>query len=141
MMRDRLALMADALVLSLEAGLGFEAALRAIAAGGGPAAPIASEIVADLSLGRGRERALARFGAHDADAERFAAMLALAQRFGTPLAQALAVQAASLRAERRRAAETRARRLPVLILFPLTLCVLPSLLILFLGPPLLSFLQ
>ena len=32
-------------------------------------------------------------------------------------------------------------RLPVLILFPMTLCVLPALLILFLGPPLFSFLQ
>ena len=139
--RDRLALLADALVLSLEAGQGFETAIRAIAAGGGPAAPLAREIAVDLALGRGRERALARFGAQHVDAARIAAMLALAQRFGTPLAQALAVQSASLRAERRRAAEARARRLPVLILFPLTLCVLPSLLILFLGPPLLSFLR
>jgi tight adherence protein C len=139
--RERLALFVDALVLSLEAGQGFETAVRAIAAGGGPAAPLASEIAADLALGRGRTRALDRFGAQHDDAARVAAMLALAQRFGTPLAQALAVQAASLRAERRRAAETRARRLPVLILFPLTLCVLPSLLILFLGPPLLSFLR
>ena len=139
--RDRLALLADALVLSLEAGQGFETAIRAIAVGGGPAAPLAREIAVDLALGRGRDRALTRFGAQHVDAARIAAMLALAQRFGTPLAQALAVQSASLRAERRRAAEARARRLPVLILFPLTLCVLPSLLILFLGPPLLSFLR
>ena len=139
--RDRLALFVDALVLSLEAGQGFETAIRAIASGGGPAAPLAREIAADLALGRGRDRALTRFGNEDADAARVATILALAQRFGTPLAQALAVQSASLRAERRRAAEARARRLPVLILFPLTLCVLPSLLILFLGPPLLSFLR
>jgi len=90
---------------------------------------------------RGRSLALARFGAADPEAARVAEMLELAQRFGTPLAQALAVEAATLRAERRRAAEARARRLPVLILFPMTLCVLPALLILFLGPPVLSFLN
>jgi tight adherence protein C len=138
---DDLALLADALVLSLEAGQGFETAIAAIASAGGPAAPLAAAIAVDLNLARGRERALARFGSGHADAARMAAMLTLAQRFGTPLAQALAVQSASLRAERRLAAEARARRLPVLILFPLTLCVLPSLLILFLGPPLLSFLH
>jgi tight adherence protein C len=140
-MIEALALFLDALVLALESGESLESAARAIAASGGPAARLAAPIVADLALGRGREGALARFGALHPDARRVAAMLGLAQRFGTPLAQALAVEAATLRAERRRAAETRARRLPVLILFPMSVCILPALLILFLGPPLLSFLN
>lgn len=138
---DRLALLLDALVLGMESGMSFEQAVLGIAASRGPAAALAAPIVADLALGRGRELALARFGSTSNDAARVAAMLVLAQRLGAPLAQALAVHAEALRVERRRAAEARARRLPVLILFPLTLCILPALLILFLGPPVLSFVQ
>lgn len=137
---DALALLLDALVLGLEAGMSFELALRSIAVSGGPAADVAAGLAADLALGLGREAALGRFAeAGSANARRVAGMLVTAQRLGAPLAQALAVHAEALRLERRRAAEARARRLPVLILFPLTLCVLPALLILFLGPPLLSF--
>lgn len=138
---ERLALFLDAVVLALEAGQSFDVAVQSIAASGGDAARIARPIVADLALGRGRDEALAHFGKTSHEAGRVARMLVLAQRLGTPLAQALSVQAAMLRAERRRAAEARARRLPVLILFPMTLCILPALLILFLGPPLLSFLR
>lgn len=139
--RDRLALLLDALVLALESGMSFEFAVCQLAASAGPAAPLAAPIATDLALGLGRDAALQRLAAHGEDAARVAAMLSVAQRLGAPLAQVLAVQAASLRLERRRWAETRARRLPVLILFPMTLCVLPALLILFLGPPLLSFLR
>jgi tight adherence protein C len=139
--RDRLALLLDALVLALESGMSFELAVRQLAASAGPAATLAAPIATDLALGLGRDAALQRLAAHGDDATRVAAMLSVAQRLGAPLAQVLAVQAASLRLERRRWAETRARRLPVLILFPMTLCVLPALLILFLGPPLLSFLR
>lgn len=138
---DRLALLLDALVLAMESGMSFEQAVLGIAASRGPAASLAAPITIDLALGRGRAAALARFGATGPDAARVAAMLVLAQRLGAPLAQALAAHAESLRLERRRQAESRARRLPVLILFPMTLCILPALLILFLGPPVLSFLE
>jgi len=50
-------------------------------------------------------------------------------------------QADALRQSDRRRAQTRARRLPVLMLFPLSFCVLPALLIVFLGPPLLSLMR
>jgi tight adherence protein C len=47
-------------------------------------------------------------------------------------------QADALREAERRQAEAAARRLPVLLMFPLTFCLLPALLIVFLGPPLLE---
>lgn len=49
-----------------------------------------------------------------------------AQRTGAPLATGLAQLAATSRDARRRQAETRARRLPVTMLFPLVCCVLPA---------------
>jgi len=62
-------------------------------------------------------------------------------RFGSPLARLLVLQADAIRESERHAAEAHARRLPVLMLFPLSLCILPALLIVFLGPPLLSLLH
>jgi tight adherence protein C len=46
-----------------------------------------------------------------------------------------------LRATDRHRAEARARRLPVLMLFPLALCILPALLVVFLGPPLITLIR
>src|SRR5437870_5683775 len=66
--------------------------------------------------------------------------VAAATRFGSPLSDMLVTQTDLLRAADRRRAETQARRLPVLMLFPLAFCVLPALLAVFLGPPLLSLL-
>jgi tight adherence protein C len=137
---DGLTLLLDALVLSLESGMSFDIAVRGAATGGGPAAALAGLIASELALGRGRKRALERFAkAVGGDAERVAGVVYTAQKLGVPLAQVLAVHADALRLERRREAEARARRLPVLILFPLTICILPALLILFLGPPVLGF--
>ena len=68
-------------------------------------------------------------------------LVSAATRLGAPLAELLVAQADALRDAERRSAEAHARRLPVYMLFPLTFCVLPALLIVFLGPPLLSLLR
>ena len=53
-------------------------------------------------------------------------MLVASERYGVPLTEGLDRVAREARLERRRRAEERARRLPVLLLFPLVLCVLPA---------------
>lgn len=66
------------------------------------------------------------------------------ERFGAPIAGGLARLAAEARAERRRAGERDARRLPVALLFPLVVCVLPAFVLLTVVPVLvrsLSFLE
>ena len=68
-------------------------------------------------------------------------LVSAATRLGTPLAELLVAQADALRETERRRAQAHARRLPVHMLFPLAFCVLPALLIVFLGPPLLSLLR
>lgn len=60
---------------------------------------------------------------------------------GTPLAPALHRVAADARARRRRAAQTRARRLPILLLFPLVTCTLPAFGLLTVAPIVVSTLQ
>ncbi|MDG2906959.1 MAG: type II secretion system F family protein [Acidimicrobiales bacterium] len=55
-------------------------------------------------------------------------------RLGAPIGPALEAAAADLRATARRRAETRARKVPVLMLFPLALCVMPAFILLSVVP-------
>ena len=97
-------------------------------------------LLADLSLGVGLSLALRAF-ATGPDEACIAALVATSARFGSPLAHLLVLQADALRETERHSAEAKARRMPILMLFPLALCILPALLLVFLGPPLLSLLQ
>lgn len=130
----------DAVVVGLEAGMTFEQALRALVDRAPRVArvPEARRLLADLSLGQGTASSLERFGSAGPSESRVAALVGSSTRFGAPLADLLVIQADALRDADRRRAQAAARRLPVLMLFPLTFCVLPALLIVFLGPPLLS---
>jgi Flp pilus assembly protein TadB len=140
--RADLAMLLDAVIVGLEAGLTFELALTALVKRAPMVArlPEARRLLADLALGRGSNEAFAAFGNAGPTEARVAALVRAATRFGAPLASLLVTQADALRASDRRRAEAQARRLPVLMLFPLAVCVLPALLCVFLGPPLLSLL-
>ncbi|MEA2661393.1 MAG: tight adherence protein [Chloroflexota bacterium] len=138
-----LASLLDAVVVGLDAGLSFELSLSALVSRSPRVArlPEARRLLADLRLARPPRRAFEAFGACGPDEARIAALVESAARFGAPLAELLVAQADALRDAERRQAEAKARRLPVLMMFPLTFCVLPALLLVFLGPPLLSLLR
>ena len=137
-----LATLLDAVIVGLEAGLTFELALGALVTRAPMVArlPEARRLLADLALGRGASEAFGAFGSAGPTEARVAALVRAATRFGSPLATLLVTQADALRTSDRRRAEGQARRLPVLMLFPLAVCILPALLCVFLGPPLLSLL-
>ena len=137
-----LATFLDAVVVGLEAGLTFERALAALVERAPSFGRLsdARRLLADLALGRSLPDALRGFGRGGDDA-RVAALVVAATRFGAPLAELQVIQADALRTTERRRAEAEARRLPVLMLFPLSLTILPALLLVFLGPPLLSLLS
>jgi tight adherence protein C len=75
------------------------------------------------------------------DVESFVAMLIQTERFGTPIARALAQFSDDLRRKRRQAAEERAAKTTVKMIFPLVLFIFPSLFTVLLGPALLSISQ
>jgi tight adherence protein C len=137
-----LATLLDAVIVGLDAGLTFELALAALVARAPNVArlPEARRLLADLALGRGAGAAFGAFASAGPTEARIAALVRAAARFGAPLSGLLVTQADALRMADRRRAEAQARRLPILMLFPLALCVLPALLCVFLGPPLLSLL-
>ena len=116
----------DRLALGLEAGLGFEIALRRTARN-------FPGLLGDEL--RYVVRQLDRVPSTDLGA--FVAAVKQTDRLGTSLARTLQVQKALMRARRRRSAQEASRRLPILIVFPLVFFFLPALLIIYLAPPLL----
>lgn len=130
----------DRLTLGLEAGLGFETALRRVAEGyPGLLGDELRRMVRQLDRGHPRGQALEELGernpSHDLGA--FVAAVRQTDRLGTSLARILRVQTELLRSRRRRRAEEASRRLPILIVFPLVFFFLPALLIVYLAPPIL----
>ena len=130
----------DRLTLGLEAGLGFETALRRVAERyPGLLGDELRRMVRQLDRGHPRGQALEELGernpSHDLGA--FVAAVRQTDRLGTSLARILRVQTILLRSRRRRRAEEASRRLPILIVFPLVFFFLPALLIVYLAPPIL----
>lgn len=130
----------DRLTLGLEAGLGFEVALRRTADRFG--ALLGDELrraVRFLDRGHPKEQVLDRLVERtpSRDLRAFGASVKQSERLGTSLTKTLRVQSDLLRARRRRRAEEASRRLPILIVFPLVFFFLPALLIIYLAPPLL----
>ena len=127
----------DQMTICVEAGLGFEAAMAR--AGRGSDTPLAQELIRtlqEMQIGVSRSTALKNLvGRTDVvELRRFVLALTQAEQYGLPIAEVLRAQAADLRIKRRQRAEERAMKIPVKVLFPLILCILPTLFIVILGP-------
>ncbi len=130
----------DRLALGLEAGLGFEVALRrSVNRFPGLLGAELRRVLRQLDRGYGRGAALEELVERNPsnDLRAFVAAVNQAERLGTSLAKSLRIQTELLRARRRRRAREASRRLPILIVFPLVFCFLPALMIVYLAPPLL----
>ena len=68
----------------------------------------------------------------------FVAMVLQADRFGTSIAESLRIHAESLRLRRRLRAEEQAAKIPLKLLFPLIFMIFPSLLLVLIGPSMIS---
>ena len=127
----------DQMLISVEAGLGFEGAMAR--AGENGKGPLADEIVRtlqDMQVGRSRrESYLALAGRTDIPELRsFVQAIVQADTYGIAISRVLRIQAKVMRVKRRQRAEEKAMKLPVMILFPLLLFIFPVLFIAILGP-------
>jgi pilus assembly protein TadC len=117
----------DLLGLCLDAGMSpRQAVVDVCAAIDAPLGDDLVEVVARTARGETLARALDPLSARDHPLRPVALAVASAERTGVPLAGSLDRLAAEARAALRRAGQERARRLPVLMLLPLVLCVLPA---------------
>lgn len=131
----------DQVTISIEAGLGFEAAFARI--GERRSGPLAEEIVRtvqDMRLGMSRRDAYQSMAARTDvdDLRRFVKSIVQAEQFGVSIASVVRTQAVEMRFKRRTRAEGRALKVPVKILFPLLVCILPVLFIVVLTPAVIS---
>jgi tight adherence protein C len=131
----------DLLTISVEAGLGFDAALSHVAKNvEGPLSDEFSRVLQEMQIGLGRADALRSLGERTTldEMRGFVSAMVQADAFGIPIGKVLRVQSAEIRVKRRQRAEEQAQKLPVKILFPLIFFILPVLFIVVLGPAAIS---
>lgn len=137
----------DLMVVSIEAGLGLNAAMLRVSDEMKDVHPDISEEFAlanlEIRVGRDREEALRNLAERTGvdDLCSLVAMLIQADRFGTSIARAVRVFSDSLRTKRRQRAEQAAQKAAVKLLFPLTCFLFPTLFIAILGPAALSLID
>ncbi|KRA37416.1 MULTISPECIES: type II secretion system F family protein [unclassified Nocardioides] len=139
--RRSLADAVDLLTISVEAGLGFDAALQQVARNtDGPLAEEFSRVLREMQLGMGRSEAMRALGARTnvEDLHTFVGSMVQADAFGIPIGQVLRVQSSEIRVKRRQYAEEKAQQVPVKIMVPLILFILPCLFVVILGPAVLG---
>lgn len=134
----------DLLTISVEAGLGFDAALQQVARNtDGPIAEEFSRVLREMQLGMGRSEALRAMGTRSnvEDLHTFVGSMVQADAFGIPVGHVLRVQSSEIRVKRRQYAEEKAQQVPVKIMIPLILCILPCLFVVVMGPAVLTALD
>jgi tight adherence protein C len=134
----------DLLAVSVEAGLGLDAAVaRLVDASSGPLTDEFALLLAELRVGAGRHEVLKRFADRVAAPEvaAFARAVAHADRLGASLTQTMRTQAHETRLRRQAAAEEKAGKAPVRMLFPTVFFIFPALFVVVLGPALIYLTQ
>jgi tight adherence protein C len=127
----------DLLTISVESGLGFDAALAQVARNTeGPLSDEFARVLQEMQIGLGRGAALRALGdrTHVADVKGFVSSMVQADALGIPVAHVLRVQSREIRTKRRQRAEEQAQKVAIKILIPLIFCILPCLFIAVLGP-------
>jgi tight adherence protein C len=142
--RSELPSVLDLLAVSVEAGLGLDAAIARVAEfSKGPLSDELALLLGRISVGASRTDALrdlaARVDAPELTA--FVRALIQADRLGLSIARTLRVQAGEVRSRRQSAAEEQAEKAPVKMLFPTIFFIFPALFVVILGPAVLNFIQ
>jgi tight adherence protein C len=134
----------DLMRVCISAGLGLDAAIDRV----GKELKIESKALAEefhtlnleLRTGATHENALknlaTRTGVEDIRA--LVGMLIQTEKFGTSVAEALRVHADGLRGKRTLRAQETAAKIPVKLTIPMILCIFPALMVVVLGPAILS---
>ncbi|WP_458111585.1 type II secretion system F family protein [Arthrobacter sp. R1-13] len=134
----------DQMLISVEAGLGFEGAMaRASTNGRGPLAVELGRALQDMQVGRSRKDAYLAMAERvdSADLRSFVRSVVRADTYGIAIAAVLRTQAKQMRVRRRQRAEEKAMKLPVKVLFPLMFCILPVLFTIIIGPAAISIMD
>jgi len=134
----------DQMLISVEAGLGFEGAMAREGENG--KGPLAEEIVRtlqDMQVGRSRRESYLALSERTniPELRSFVQAVVQADTYGIAISRVLRIQAKVMRVKRRQRAEEKAMKLPVTILFPLLFFIFPVLFIAILGPAVINAIE
>ena len=134
----------DQMLISVEAGLGFEGAMaRAGENGKGPLAEELVRTLQDMQVGRSRRESYLALSERTniPELRSFVQAVVQADTYGIAISRVLRIQAKVMRVKRRKRAEEKAMKLPVTILFPLLFFIFPVLFIAILGPAIINAIE
>jgi tight adherence protein C len=137
----------DLLIVCLEAGSSLDQAVVKATEELGIAYPALAEelrmVTTETRAGKPRLEAFKNLANRTKveDIRALVAMLVQTDRFGTSVAQALRIMAEEMRTKRRQAAEERAAKVGVKLVFPLVFCLFPALFVVMLGPAVLQLMS
>jgi tight adherence protein C len=130
----------DLLIVCMEAGLSLQATINRVS---DEVKGISLELYRELQLtnaelrtGANREVALKNLGERTGvqNVKGLVGLMIQSERMGASIVQSLRTHAAFLRVQRSQRAEEQAAKLPVKILFPMLMCIFPSIFIVVIGP-------
>jgi tight adherence protein C len=131
----------DLLAVSVEAGLGFDGAISKLTEYmDGPLSDEFSLTLSEIRIGESRQDALKKLSTRTGTSEVSAFVRAIIQadQLGISLGRILKVQAADTRLRRQAAAEEKAMKAPIKMLFPTVLFIFPAMFLVILGPAFLN---
>jgi tight adherence protein C len=134
----------DLLTICVEAGLGFDAAMKKVIEKWDNGLSLAfARVLQEIQLGKLRREALRdmsdRLGISEMDS--FVAAVIQSEQLGVSMARVLRVQSDAMRIKRRQRAEENAQRAPVKMLLPMVFLIFPTILIVLMGPAVLQILR
>jgi tight adherence protein C len=130
----------DLMVVCVEAGLGFDSAMRRVTTELAESCPEVCDelniVNFQIQMGRPRREALRDLGIRTGveDVRALAAVIIQAEKFGSPIGSALRVQSDAMRLRRRQLAEEKAAKTAVKIMLPLILFIFPGVFVVLVGP-------
>jgi tight adherence protein C len=134
----------DLLAVSVEAGLGFDGAIGKVTEHmDGPLAEELGLVLGQMRVGESRQDALKKLAERVPAPELAAFVRAIVQadQLGISLGRILRIQAADTRNRRQAAAEERAMKAPIKMLFPTVIFIFPAMFLVVLGPAMMNLLQ
>jgi len=134
----------DLMVICVDAGLGFDAALARVTDKFHNAlADLLSKALREVSLGRPRLEALDEMGRSSGveDLHNFIQAVIQSEQFGTGIGKILRIQADEMRRKRRQRAQERGAQATLKMMLPMVGCIFPTLWIVLLGPAVLILMQ
>ena len=134
----------DLLVICVDAGLGFDAALARVTDKYKNAlSELLSKALREVSLGRPRLEALDEMGRNSGveDLHNFMQAVIQSEQFGTGIGKILRIQADEMRRKRRQRAQERGAQATLKMMLPMVGCIFPTLWIVLLGPAVLILMR